>query len=191
MKIFRGGLTSYEKAGKDISLWMKQDNNEDAYFTTMFDLYKLPGDFPGYEDSLKHSDPLARIKSLEESFGEDINHPRFIPYIQLHEFEALLFTDPTKLSVYFFDKQKQIENLQAIWGKSTKFPTPEHIDDGETTAPSKRIGKEIPAYLSLKVIAAPMVAKEIGLSAMRGKCAHFNEWIIKLECLGGRNLKLL
>ena len=48
---YRGGLDSYARARNDIVLWMKEDQNPDAFFTTMFDLYALPTDFPGYEEA--------------------------------------------------------------------------------------------------------------------------------------------
>ena len=43
---YRGGLSTYFKAKRDITLWIKQDRNPDVRFTTMFDLYGLPPDFP-------------------------------------------------------------------------------------------------------------------------------------------------
>jgi hypothetical protein len=57
------------------------------------------------------------------------------------------------------------------------------INDGEETAPSKRIGKEIPDYLGAKPTAGPIIAGKIGLETMRMKCPHFNEWLTKLENL--------
>src|SRR5262245_19682950 len=46
-RIRRGGLLDYRRARRDLLRWMKEDANLDAYFTTIFDLYALPDDFPG------------------------------------------------------------------------------------------------------------------------------------------------
>src|SRR5437016_3543255 len=78
VRIYRGGLTGYEKAKPDIERWLKQDL--DAYVTTMFDYYALPEDFPGMA-LLPHSGgPYEKGKALEQAFAEDVNNPRFVPY---------------------------------------------------------------------------------------------------------------
>ena len=48
---YRGGLTSYARAKRDLSRWMKQDQHSDARFTSMFDLYALPADFPQFAET--------------------------------------------------------------------------------------------------------------------------------------------
>jgi hypothetical protein len=58
---------------------------------------------------------------------------------------------------------------------------PEEIDESPDTAPSKRIIKHIPDYEGQKAQVGPLVAEEIGLTALRLKCPHFNDWITKLE----------
>ena len=45
---------------------MKGDRNDDARFTTFFDLYGLPTDFPDYEKARNLSDPYDRVNVLEE-----------------------------------------------------------------------------------------------------------------------------
>ena len=44
----RGGIKNYEKARNDINAWIREDRNSDVRFTTMFDMYGLPTNFPGY-----------------------------------------------------------------------------------------------------------------------------------------------
>ncbi len=78
-RIFRGGMISYLKAQKDIELWMKEDKGDDARFTTMFDFYRLPNDFPGFEEAKQKSDPYKKIEVIEEKLMADIASPRFIP----------------------------------------------------------------------------------------------------------------
>lgn len=180
-RIFRGGMTDYHRARQDIRRWLKQDKQGEVRLTTMFDLYALPDDFPGYAEAKQILDPYQRVETLEQHLGDDIDDPRFIPHIQLHEFEALLFSAPEQFAVSFPDCEKQIGVLCAI---ATQFPSPEHIDDDEHGAPSKRIANELPGYLRRKTTAGPRIAQAIGLAAIREKCTHFGKWIETLEELG-------
>ena len=176
----RGGLATYALARKDIILWMKEDQNPDAFFTTMFDLYALPADFPGYDDARAIGDPRKRVAALENAVLEDIRHYRFIPHIQLYEFETLIFADPKKLEWNFLEHDGAIRSLMDI---ASGFASPELIDDGNETAPSKRIIRAIPEYADMKVSAGPLVLEKIGLAALREKCVHFSDWLTKLERL--------
>lgn len=85
---------AYSQAVTDLELLrkMKPDGEYERHiFTTMFDLYALPNDFPDYEAAKALGEPYKRVAGLETAFAKAINDERFIPYIQLHEFEALLF----------------------------------------------------------------------------------------------------
>ena len=175
----RGGIGSYEKARNDINTWIKEDRNSDVRFTTMFDVYGLPTNFPGYGDAKQKSDPYGRVKVLEDALGEDISDRRFIPHFQLHEFEALLLSDPQKLDLQF-DSSTGIRQLVDM---VASFDSPELINDGDNTAPSKRIIGEIPEYEKMKPSAAPIVAEKIGLPTLRLQCKHFDEWLCRLEML--------
>lgn len=176
---YSGGVRDYAKAKRDVERWMKEDQNSDARFTTMFDLYALPGDFPGYEKARQESDPYTRIRLLEDALWEDISDRRFVPYLQLHEFEALLLSDPEKLQERFNRHSAGIRRLAQVAGQSN----PELINDGYETAPSKRIIREIPEYESDKASSGPIVAERIGLAILRAKCHHFSAWLGKLEAL--------
>ena len=177
-KEYRGGLLEYERSKKDILIWMKEDNNPECRFSTMFDLYALPKDFPGYEEAAGRSDPFERVTFLETALAKDIDSPRFIPYIQLHEFEALIFSLPQALDWEYLEHEKPIKNLIKMVGRQN----PELINDGAATAPSKRIIKEIPEYD--KVAAGVSVVGKIGIEHLRSTCRHFSEWLEKLERLG-------
>lgn len=178
---YRGGLSTYFKAKRDITLWTKQDRNTDVRFTTMFDLYGLPTDFPGYNTTPAKDDPYQRVEALEDALGKDISDRRFIPYIQLHEFEALILSDPHELDSQFDNCADGIARLVTM---ASRFPSPEHINDSSNTAPSKRIIREIPEYEGRKASAGPIVIERIGLSTLRSKCPHFAGWLGKLESLG-------
>lgn len=177
---YRGGLLSYQKAKQDIMGWIRQDSNPESRFSTMFDLYDLPGDFPGAQEALVIRDPYKKVKLLEKRLDEDINHQGFIPYIQLFEFEALLFSDLDKFALEYLEHDKVIERLKQTLQQSFQN-NPELIDDGPNTAPSKRILTAIPEYS--KSGSGVIIAKMIGLDRIRSMCRHFNDWICKLEGL--------
>lgn len=180
--IHRGGLTSYAKAKRDIILWMKEDQNPDAVFTTLFDLYALPNDSPDYLRAKTIKDPYERVAKLEKAMSRDIGESRFVPHIQLHEFEALLFTDPQKMDWLCPERHESIQNLVKV---AANFESPELIDDGKDTAPSKRIIREIPEYRGMKPSAGPLTAEKIGLTLLHERCRHFGGWLDQLKALGG------
>ncbi|HYW14337.1 MAG TPA: DUF4276 family protein [Longimicrobium sp.] len=166
--VYRGGMREYGKVQRDLERWMAEDGG--AIFTTMFDLYALPDDFPGYADAARLQDPYARVRHLEQELAMAFSGDRLIPYIQLHEFEALLLSDPEKFDWAYIELARQVDS-------------PELIDDGPTTAPSKRIINEIPEYEYQKTTAGPLIAARIGMQTIRGRCPHFAEWITRLEAL--------
>jgi hypothetical protein len=181
----KGGMTSYSIMMGHLERWIKSDRKPDAFFTTMFDLYALPDDFPMSVEA-KGKKPYQRIDLLESAFAEDVKRQfpnasrKFIPYIQLFEFEALLFSDPTKFVFRFSEYETNIARLVQV---CSAFESPELINDNRETAPSKRIIKEIPAYKYAKPSAGPLIAQQIGLPTMRLKCPHFDSWVTKLEGL--------
>ncbi len=177
----RGGLLGYEKAKNDIQSWMRKErNNIEVRFTTMFDLYALPNDFPGYPEAAHCGDPYQRVAVLESALARDMGDERFIPYIQLHEFEALILADPQTLDSVYMDETSAIVRLVEL----TRGANPEEINDGPDTAPSKRIIAEIPAYEKQKAAVGPFVAEKIGLDVLRQRCRHFHEWMETMERLG-------
>ncbi len=175
-----GGIPNYAKAKNDILNWLREDQNTDARFTSMFDLYGLPNDFPGYEDAMRLNDAYDRTMRLEDALRDDIADSRFIPYIQLHEFEAVLLSDPEKFNVHFLNDDASIRKLTQL---VSAYESPELINMGTETSPSKRVIKEIPRYEKQKPLAGPRVAEAIGLPTIRDKCKHFAQWLDVLEAL--------
>lgn len=176
-KIYRGGISSYDKAKGDIERWLKEDTQ--AYLTTMFDLYGLPDDFPNIAEARRQVDPYQKVRLVEEGMAADIQSRRFIAYIQLHEYEGLLFSRveviDEVLSIYGLSKLKNLQNIR------NQFNTPEEINDNVATAPSKRLIGLYPSYN--KVTFGVLISKRIGLEAMRQECPHFNQWLSKIESL--------
>jgi len=174
----RGGLVSYAKAKMDLQFWMREDRSDDVAFTTMFDMYGLPQDFPGFDGYSSITNPYERAQNIERALAEDIGDHRLIPYVQLHEFEAILFSDIRQMEWAFIDHEKEIQSLEEI---ASQFGNPELIDDGVLTAPSKRIIAAIPEYVGQKVTSGAQVARKIPIATVRSKCPHFHEWLSLLE----------
>jgi hypothetical protein len=178
----RGGGHNYRAMKNDILRFLAQEKARDVFFTTMIDLYAIHAELPGLSEAEKlRQMPLKRVEYLEECWGKDVSDARFIPYIQLHEYETYLFSDPKCFAFFYEQSAKEIDALQAI---ADKHITPEDINDGPQTAPSKRIIKHLPDYEDAKPIVGPQVAEHIGLNVIRGKCAHFASWLCRLETLG-------
>lgn len=179
--IRQGGGHKYLPMKNDILRFLAQERQGTVFFTTMIDLYAIHSDFPQLEEaeSLRHL-PYERVEMLEQAFVKDIGDRRFIPHIQLHEYEAYLFSDPSYFRYFYDHHERQIAALQAI---ADGFDTPELIDDGPQSAPSKRVIAEFPDYEDAKSVVGPQVAELIGLAAIRDKCPHFASWLAKLASL--------
>ncbi len=180
--VHRGGGRKYVPMKNDILRFLAQEKAGDVFFTTMIDLYAIHPEFPGLAEAekLRHV-PEKRVEALERAFAHDIADNRFVPYIQLHEYEAYLFSDPTCFRYFYDHHEKQIAVLKAV---AEGVATPELIDDGQHSAPSKRITAEFPDYEDAKSAVGPQVAELIGLDAIRNKCPHFAAWLSRLEKLG-------
>jgi hypothetical protein len=172
------GTVSYGRLRKAIQADLGRSRSHE-FVTTMIDLYKI-GDYPGAE-KMPGEAVMDRVYRIEAGMAASLPNTRFIPYVQVHEFEALLLVDLDRLCEQFPDGEAEgaAERLRSSIGSLT----PEEIDDGEQTAPSKRIIQEVPAYSGLKPIAGPAIALAIGLPNLRKACPHFNEWVSRLENL--------
>lgn len=188
-RVHRGGGRKYAPMKNDIVRFLAQERGADVFFTTMIDLYAIHAEFPGLAeaDKLRHM-PDKRVEALEQAFANDIDDDRFVPYIQLHEYEAYLFSDPTWFEYFYDHHERQVAELKVI---ADQYDTPELINDGQHSAPSKRIIAELPDYKDAKSAVGPQVAELIGLAVIRGKCPHFAAWLSRLEKLGANRPALL
>ncbi len=100
------------------------------------------------------------------------------PYVQLHEFESLLFSDVRAFKAIPGSTNELVESLRII---RSNFRTPEDINDNYATAPSRRIHQLLPRYW--KAVHGPDLIAAIGLDAVRDECPRFNEWLTRLEFL--------
>lgn len=175
----RGGMTTYGKAKRDVQRWLQEDHT--AYVTTMFDCHGLPHDFPNYDAAKKRIDPYQKALLLETGIADDIQSRRLIPYIQLHEFEGLLFSDTSAIDAILKIHHANLSQASQLQKIREQFQSPEEINEGEATAPSKRLKALYPGYD--KTGFGPRIAKRIGLESLRKQCRHFDEWLKKLEAL--------
>jgi hypothetical protein len=151
------------------------------FTTTMVDLYALHG-FPE-QDAKPGEAPSVRACRIEAAMADDLPSSRFLPYIQVHELEALVFVDLNQLRPSFPDHDLTVPlgRLQT----DVAGLAPEDIDDGAETAPSKRLIKYVAPYKHAKAYAGPQAAARIGLARLRGACPHFAAWLSRLEGLCG------
>lgn len=176
-KIYKGGVTNYAQIRNTLlkTLGCSAKSN-DSYVTTMLDFYRLPADVPGVADAEKVNDPYEKVNLIENEIlkAEGYDRKFFFPYIELHEFEAMLFSDITKLQEAYFE-----ENLTALKECVKMQNNPELINDGVETAPSKRILNCI-AYFD-KANVGVDVLERIGIGIIAEKCQHFSEWLMHIE----------
>lgn len=181
----KGGSTNYARVQKDVLQQLKQDPS--YYCSTMLDLYGLGKDFPGTPLPPNLSN-LNKATHIEQALKQDIiaqapglrADVRFIPYLQLHEFEGLLFSDPAA----FAQGINQLNLAGQFQSIRESFPTPEDIDDSPNTAPSKRVLQLCPSYR--KVLNGTQAAAAVGIDTMRRECPHFRDWLDRLEQLGAQ-----
>jgi hypothetical protein len=178
----KGERTKYVRVEKDILRQLKQDRG--SYCTTMIDFYGLGGGFPGTPVPL-HLNNIQRVEHIERAVKEDVCRQipefrpdvRLIPYLSLHEYEGLLFSDPDA-----FGQSIGRPHLASRFHRiRNDFPTPEDINNDPETAPSKRVIDTYPAYR--KVIEGTLAARAVGIQRMRQECAHFRNWLEQLEGL--------
>lgn len=169
----KGGVVSYGKVKHQVVQKCKQDST--AFVTTLIDYYALPADFPVFA---KTADSIANVKAAIAAIQADIGQANFIANLAAHEFEGFLFSAPEAFGDWF-DNEDAVAELTKIRGQ---FATPEHINDGPQTTPSKRILKVCEDYD--KVAHGSLIGLDIGLDVIRRECPLFNSWVTQLEALG-------
>ena len=146
---------------------------------TLFDLYALPTDFPGKAAPAypAHASGSAKARYLETQLRQDIAEPNFLPNLLVHEYEALLLTQPAQFEQWTSNAKVPATLAQAV----AQAGSPEDVNDSPHTAPSKRILAVMPEYQ--KTFHGPLIACDIGLDALRQACPHFHAWLLAVEAL--------
>jgi hypothetical protein len=182
----RGGISGWATVRRDLTNHLKEDAG--SVGAVMVDYYALPSGggspWPGRAaastlafDQKAPSVNTAIAADVAAVMGNGFNNARFVPYVMMHEFEGLLFSDCTA----FANGVGNPSLAPAFQAVRDAFPTPEHINDSPITAPSKRVSAIVSGYD--KPLFGTLAALEIGLDKMRSECRHLDEWLTKLEAI--------
>lgn len=178
----KGGNFKFDRLQADVKNRLLGERT--AYCTTFFDYYGLPQSFPGKDIHDSQVDIVTKATRVQDAMttkltrliGDDAMR-RFIPFVQMYEFEALLFSDPLAFARGISNEHLS-QNLIDI---AEQFDSPEHINNSPQTSPSKRIESLIRGYE--KPLMGTLGALEVGLDVMRQKCELFDNWLKQLESL--------
>lgn len=144
------------------------------YVTSLVDFYGFGGKGNDTPDMLEQ-----RVDSeVHSRIGQQAQQTEVFTYVQRYEFEALLFSEVTAFTKVPGVSQSALRQLAGI---RSHFISPEDINDGFDTAPSKRIQGALPGYN--KAANGYMIAAEIGLQKIRAECQRFDSWLTRLESL--------
>ncbi|MGB4466509.1 MAG: DUF4276 family protein [Azovibrio sp.] len=171
----RGGRVTVERLVK----FMSHQYHQTDRISTLLDFYGFQ-DRAGRTRAQLEAD-IGAAARCRITKGYD---PRYVlPYVQMHEFEGLLFTNPADFE---WAEDGWSEDVKAaLIAVAQAFPNPEDINDSPETAPSKRILHIFPDGTYSKTEHGPLIAESIGMDAIRAKCPAFSEWVGKLQAWGG------
>jgi hypothetical protein len=180
----RHGVKGWDAVRESILRHLKQDGG--CCVTTLVDYYGLPKSgcrgWPGRSEveRLPARDRGAalqqRLKAdVAAALGDEFEARRFVPFVVMHEFEGLLFTDCTRFtsSIGYPELEPRFQAIR------NAFANPEEINDGPQSAPSKRVEALVPGYE--KPLFGVLAAQVIGLEGIRRECPHFHAWLRQLE----------
>lgn len=169
----RGGRVSVERLARFLS----HQYRETRRLTTLVDYYGFQ-DAGGRTRAELEQDILTHVTK----HAPDID-TRFIhPYVQMHEFEGLLFSDVEQFQYVLDGWDAGVR--QRLIAIRAQFPTPEDINNSRATAPSKRILAAFPDGSYNKTEHGPVIAEAIGLATIRRHCPQFDAWVAMLEAWG-------
>lgn len=166
----KGGFVNYQHLKNDV---LQRIREADVVVSTFVDFFRIPTSIPNYAVCQSLRNVNDRIDCLEKAIATDINYPNFIPYIQKHEFEALLFSSNTGFE-NFYDEDVITETASVI----AEYHNPEDINSRPEFAPSKRLINIMGSYE--KVFEGNLIALEVGINTMLEKCPRFKNWVEKL-----------
>lgn len=180
----KGGAVSFDRLKFNARNTLRQKPN--AVLTTLIDLYALDTSFPGFEEAKSKPDMPSRVSHLKTALHQALvgyvgcRPERFIAHIQPYEFEGLLFSDPQALAQ---TEPGWLTSLAKLVAVRTAFETPEYINGGYETKPSRRLEQLLtPGYK--KTRHGPLAAEKVTLACMEYECAHFHDWLDRLRALG-------
>ncbi len=163
---------------KDLHKLTAAESGPGVRFTTLFDLYGLPSDFPQRDAPVSIPGTAHRAQELEKAMADSVGDWRLRPYLQRHEFEALVLACLKPLRELLDPSDRPgVDALKASLGQMG----PEDVNEGLETAPSKRLQAHIPGYE--KTLHGPLALEATGLATVRAACPRFDAWVKTLESL--------
>lgn len=179
----KGGFVKYTHLKRDIQKVIRES---DVIVSTFLDFFRIPTSVPNYDEMDQYTNVDDKIDILLEGISDDIDNPKFIPYIQKFEFEALLFSSNDGFEE-MYDKPKIVQATQAI---IDTYDNPEDINNHPNTAPSKRLINILAENGEKydKIVEGNLIAETIGIETIIEKCPRFKNWLKMLvEILKKRN----
>jgi hypothetical protein len=170
----RGGFVNWDAIQFDLRRIFGSDPDPEARFTTLLDVYAMPTTVPGFQQVPGPGRSAAWVDQMEVAWKAYFAEPRFIPYLQRHEFETLVLADRAALASIF---PSHAAGIASLVGSLAGFACAEDINDGPSTHPSARLETTIPGYCFRKPDNALFVLQEADLSTVRRACPRFNVWL--------------
>lgn len=168
----KGGDVKYDRLKFNIDKLLKRET--DILVTTFIDFFRLVNDFPKFEEAQAIQNKIPKVDFLEQALAEAIDNSRFIPYIQLHEFEGLLFA--AKDGFEFLPDLNQA-SLSSLLLAINEKENPEELNDGELTAPSKRLEQLISGFDKKKPFYGAIIAEINTINPVLERCLRFSNWV--------------
>ena len=154
------------------SWWMELFSSE---ITAIFDSVHNSGkgDAVIFWEAILGRQIWLRPPRIWSSKRDDIGLNNLHFNLVVHEFEALLYANPSAFQDYSKAVAEMMEKAMLTSGGN-----PELINNCFDTSPSHRITQVYPEYS--KPTVGVIISKRIGINTMREACPHFNEWLLFL-----------
>ena len=168
----KGGDVKYDRLKHNVDNLLKRET--DILVSTFIDFFRLKTDFPKFVEAQAIQNKIQRVDFLEQALNDSINNPRFVPYIQLHEFEGLLFAAKDGFE---FLPDLNTTNLNRLLLAVNEKVNPEELNDGELTAPSKRLEQLIQGFDKNKPFYGGIIAEVNTIHPVLARCLRFKSWV--------------
>ena len=157
--------------------------SDEPVISIMIDNYGINSEskLPGYAEYSKEQNVITRLNMMESNLNDYIQKIKpyryFIPYIQRHEMETLLFANPEK---GFEFEAEEIKN--DVINLCKQFDSIEDINDTPEGAPSKRLERIYNRHQKryVKIVDGIEIAELTSIEEMLEKCPRFKDWVEKL-----------
>ena len=178
----KGGDVRFARVKTCVGNFLKQ--RSDTRVGTFFDYYGLK-DWPSL-DEVRAAQGLSTAeiaRRLNDSATAELAHEfpelnvanRFVPFMAVHEFEALLFSDASLLASSLGIDVALIDEALRVYG------SPEAINTRSDKIPSRQIANWLEGRY-IKTVQGIAVADKIGIDKMRFACHNFDDWLNRLGC---------